>query len=122
MARIIQDSNGVVYEERPRNNIYYATTSPVARLIWTVLGIVNLLLGLRFLLRLFSANTAAAFTDIIYNLSAPFLTPFTGVIRSTTIAGAGIWEWSTLLAMAVYWFMAYLLVKIVTMSRPIAKY
>ena len=95
--------------------------SPIARVIWYVLGIINTLLGLRFVLRLFGANPAAPFTDFIYSLTSPLLAPFRNVIRSSAV-GTGIIEWSTLLAMAIYWLIAYALVRLFTMARPVARY
>ncbi len=124
MARIVDtgpEDERVTYDQSGRD-VYYSDYSPIARAIWTILWIINIILGLRFLLRLFSANPAAGFTNAIYNLSAPFANPFANVIRPTAIAGIGVWEWSTLLAMVVYWLIAYVLVRLFTLSRPVARY
>ena len=119
---IIPNERGAIYEEE--ESIRYSERySPVARVIWFILGIVLALLGLRFLLRLFGANPAAAFTEFIYSLTAPLVDPFANVIASTGVA-PGVLEWSTLLAMAVYWLVAYGIIKLATMaqSRPATRY
>ena len=125
MARVVDtgppDENRIVYDDAGRD-VYYSGYSPFARIIWTILTVINFILGLRFLLRLFSANPAAGFTNAIYNLSAPLINPFLNVIRSTVIPGLGVFEWSTLLAMIVYWLVAYLLVRLFSISRPVARY
>lgn len=93
--------------------------SPVARFTWFLLGIVNGLLAIRFVLRAIGANPAAGFTDFIYTITQALVAPFSGVIRSTVSGGAVI-EWSTLLAMIVYWLLAWAIVSLVAMSRPTA--
>ena len=123
MARIIRETGpaerNVVFEE---DDVSYATGySPLARVVWYVLGIINTLLGLRFLLRLFGANPAAAFTDFIYAVTSPLVSPFRNVIPATGI-GSGVVEWSTLLAMLVYWLLAYAIVRLFAVSRPLAGY
>ena len=45
------------------------------------------LLGIRFLLRLFGANTQNEFARLINNLSAPFIAPFSTLFISPTFGG-----------------------------------
>ena len=123
MARIIETGpNDPDIVDETRRDIYYSSYSPAARFIWTILTIVNGLLALRFLLKLFAANPAAGFTTGIYNLTAPLVNPFINVIRSSRVSGLGIVEWFTILAMIVYWLIAYALVRLFTISRPVARY
>jgi uncharacterized membrane protein len=119
MARevINEDGDRVVVDE-PSYVSYY---SPVARFIWTILGIVNALLAIRFVLKLLGANPAAGFTDFIYTLTSPLVSPFAGVIR-TTSAGTNTFEWFTILAMVVYWLLAWAIVRLATVNRPMARY
>lgn len=94
--------------------IYYG-----ASIVWYLLGIVEVILGLRFLLRAFGANPAAGFTDFIYRASAPLVDPFFNVIRATRVE-TGILEWSSLLAMAVYWLLAWAIVRLFFIARPVS--
>jgi hypothetical protein len=87
------------------------------RVIWTILGIVEGVLALRFVLRLIGANPAAGFTDFIYDLTRPLLAPFFNVVRNSATAGNGIFEWTTLIAMAVYWLIAWAIIHLFFLSE-----
>ncbi len=97
------------------------TVKPLYRgtqIVWYVLYIIEVLLLLRFLLKLLAANPSAPFTQFIYNLSNVFAGPFLYVIPSQSINSQVI-EWSTLLAMVVYWILAWAIIKIFVMGRPV---
>ncbi|HEX5429929.1 MAG TPA: YggT family protein [Patescibacteria group bacterium] len=115
---IITDDGDRVLVDDPSYVSYY---SPIARVVWTILGIINALLAIRFILRLFGANPGAGFVNFMYSITAPLVAWFTGSIRATSV-GTGIIEWSTLLAIAVYWIIAWIITRLVTMSRPVARY
>ncbi|MCR4325340.1 MAG: YggT family protein [Patescibacteria group bacterium] len=91
----------------------------VTRVLWYVFYALEALLGFRFVLKLFAANPGAGFTDLIYSLSAVPLAPFRLVFGSDTI-GSSVFEWSTLLAMVVYWVIFWGIVKVFLMSRPVS--
>jgi uncharacterized membrane protein len=71
------------------------------RIIWTVLGILEVLLALRFALKLIGANPNSGFAVFIYGLSGVFTAPFTGLV-STWVSGDTVLEVTTLIAMAIY--------------------
>lgn len=87
------------------------------QIIWYVLGIIEVVLGFRILLKLLGANPASGFTSFIYAISAPFALPFAGILRVS--AGSGmVLEWSTFIAMAVYAIVAYGLVALFQLVKP----
>lgn len=88
------------------------------RIVWYLFYALEVLLAFRFLLKLFSANPAAGFTQFIYALSAIPLAPFRLVFGTDSI-GAVVFEWSTLLAMVVYWVVVWGIVKLVLMGRTV---
>jgi len=90
----------------------------VNRTIWYIFYVIETLLGIRFILRLLGANPAAGFTDIIYTLSGIFAAPFRFVFETPAIGQAAI-EFSTLLAMIVYWLLAWGIIKLIAMNRQI---
>lgn len=94
-------------------NLFTAT-----RVLWYVFYVLEVLLGFRFILKLLAANPGAGFTDLIYTLSAIPLSPFRFVFGNNAV-GSSVIEWSTLLAMLVYWVIFWGIVKLVLMSRPI---
>lgn len=77
------------------------------RIVAVVLGVVVAILALRFVLQLLSANPDAGFTNFIYNLSRPFMAPFTAVFGTAEVNGNAVFEWSVLLAIAVYALIAW---------------
>lgn len=97
------------------------STKPLYRgtqIVWYVLGVLEVLLAFRFVLKLLGANPAAGFSNFIYSLSYPFTLPFSTVFGTTSVSGS-VFEWTTLLAMAVYWLVAFGLIKILTMSKAV---
>ncbi len=98
----------------------YGTKKAIFRLyqvIWYILGVVEIILASRILLKLIGANLNSGFTSLIYSISAPFASPFRGVL-GTTVNETNVIEWSTIIAMAVYAVVAFGLVKLVQLIKP----
>jgi hypothetical protein len=90
------------------------------QVVWYVLNVLEALLAFRFVLRAFGANPAAGFSSFVYGVTAPFVEPFMAVFGSARVAGATI-EWTTLLAMLVYWLVAWAIVRLLVMGKPISR-
>lgn len=88
------------------------------QVIWYVLGIVEVVLVFRFILKLIGANQSAEFVRFLYKLSEPMVWPFKGVLASSMI-GHLEFDWATLLAMAVYAAIAYGLVYLFQLVKPV---
>ena len=84
----------------------------VAQLVWLVAGIVESLIGIRFVLKLLAANPNAGFAQLIYGLTAPFLWPFVGLTVTPSVGGSVLEFWS-LIAIVVYALLAWAIVKII---------
>lgn len=97
-------------------NLFLAT-----RILWYVFYVIEVLLGFRFILKLLGANPGAGFTDIIYTLSSVPLAPFRFVFSPNAVGGSVV-EWSTILAMLVYWVLVWGIVKLVLMGRTVDTY
>lgn len=87
------------------------------QIIWYVLGVIEVLLGFRILLKLMGANTYSGFVQFIYSVSDPFALPFSGILRTQAASGS-VLEWSTFIAMAVYAIIAYGLVALFQLVKP----
>src|SRR3990167_11042447 len=90
------------------------TTKPIYRgtqIVWYILGLLEVLLAFRFALKLLAANPAAGFSSFIYGITYVFAAPFISVFRITYVEGS-IFEWTTLLAMLVYWVVALGIIKL----------
>lgn len=98
------------------------TTKPLfkgTQIVWYLLTVLEVLLAFRFALKLTGANPGAGFTNFIYDLSWPFTAPFLTVFPRTTVEGS-IFEWTTLLAMAVYWVVAFGIIQLFMMSKTVS--
>jgi YggT family protein len=94
----------------------------VTRIIWTILGILEILLGMRFVLKLIAANAGSGFAVFIYGITGPFLAPFTGLV-GTPASGGMILEVTTLIGMAVYALFFWVVARVlqVVADRPSAR-
>ncbi|MDP2708651.1 MAG: YggT family protein [bacterium] len=98
------------------------STKPLYRgtqIVWYILGIVEALLVFRFVLKLLAANSSAGFSSFIYNVSYPFVSPFLSVFRSTKVE-SNIFEWTTLLAILVYWLIAWGIVRLFFIGKTVS--
>jgi hypothetical protein len=89
------------------------------QIIWYILAVMEILLAFRFMLKLLGANPAAGFTKFIYGATWLFAGPFQYVFNVSQVEGS-IFEWSTLLAMAFYLVVAWMIVKAFVMSKPVS--
>ncbi|MCK7482781.1 MAG: YggT family protein [Candidatus Moduliflexus flocculans] len=74
------------------------TTKPLYRgtqVVWYILGLIEVLLAFRFVLKLLAANPQAGFSSFIYAVSYPFAAPFLNVFHASKVE-SGVFEWTTL--------------------------
>ncbi len=88
-------------------------------IIWVILGIIELILAFRVALKAVGANPYSGFTSFIYSISAPFALPFQGILNSNSGQGGSYFEWSTIIAAVVYFVIAYVIMMIVGLVRPV---
>ncbi|HEY4516006.1 MAG TPA: YggT family protein [Candidatus Paceibacterota bacterium] len=99
-----------------------SSTKPLfkgTQIVWYLLSLLEILLAFRFVLKLAGANPAAGFSSSIYTLTWPFTAPFLAVFPKTVVQGS-IFEWTTILAMFVYWLVGIGLVRLLVMSKTIS--
>lgn len=91
-----------------------------ANLIWYVFGLIAILLGIRFIMKLLGANAGNGFVDFIYTLtgvlSAPFDTIF-GVTKTQAGDTSSVFEPSIVVAIAVYALIAWGITKLVRINE-----
>jgi len=94
----------------------------VTQIIWAILGILEILLGLRFALKVIAANPDSGFAAFIYGITKPFLAPFAALV-GTPRSGGTIFEVTTLIAMAVYALFVWVVVRVILIAatRPTAR-
>lgn len=89
----------------------------LAGLINLIVGVVWSLLGLRFILRLFSANADNEFVNWIYETSGEVLGPFRGIFPSADLEGF-VFDFTALFAMLVYGIVGLLALYLVVALTP----
>lgn len=92
--------------ERRRRTLAKAT-----QIIWLVTGILEALIGIRFILRLLAANPQAGFARFIYGITSVFLVPFIPLFEDPS-ANGWVLEVSSLVAMLVYALAAWGVVRV----------
>ncbi len=99
------------------------TTKPlyhIVQVIWFVAGILEVFLLFRFFLKLLGANPSAEFTGFIYRVTYAFASPFLNVFGVTPVESGGIFEWTSLLAMFVYWLIALGIIRLLLMGKTVS--
>jgi len=104
--------------EREEHRVARAQRSAVARkfeqAVYYLVGALELLLALRFLLRLTGANPENTFAQVIYGLSNSFVKPFSTLFISPTFTGnQNIFDINLLVAMISYLVLMGLLIWLV---------
>lgn len=99
-----------------------SSTKPLYRgtqIVWYILGLIEILLAFRFVLKLLGANPNAGFSSFIYDVTNIFAAPFLNVFSISKVAGS-IFEWTTILAIFVYWVIAFGIIKLFLMSKTVS--
>jgi uncharacterized membrane protein len=97
-------------------------TFQVNRIVWSVLGLLEILLAIRFVLKLIAADANSGFGAFMYGITGPFIAPFVGLL-GTPASGGMILEVTTLVAMAVYALLFWGIVRVIEIvtDRPVAR-
>jgi hypothetical protein len=99
------------------------TLVKITQFVWLLAGVLETLFAIRVILKLIAANPAAGFAQFISNATAPFLSPFAGLMRNATASGGSVLEVTTLIAMLVYALLAWGIVRLlwIVFERRIAR-
>lgn len=96
-----------------------STATPMFRtieLVLYVLSAIQLLLLLRFIFKLFSVNPTGDFSNVVYSITSYIVYPFTTIFESSA-DGVGSFEWTTILAIIIYWVLAVGIIKLLAIER-----
>ena len=94
-------------------------TQTIEYLIYFFLGVLEVLLAFRLVLKLTGASLASAFVKIIYSLTGIFILPFEGIFRrgfSEGIETTSVLEPSTVVAIIVYAVLAWGIVRLIRIT------
>lgn len=102
------------YNSPSTKPLYHGT-----HVVWYIVGLVEVLLAFRFVLKLLSANAGAGFTSLIYTVTQPLALPFLSVFGTSRVEGS-IFEWTTILAMFVYALIGWNIVNMLFMGKTVS--
>jgi hypothetical protein len=88
------------------------------QVIWYILGLIEVLLTFRVVLKILGANISSGFVNLIYIITDPLALPFKGIFRVTYIDTGAYLEWSTLVGMVVYLLVAFGLIQLMQLIKP----
>jgi hypothetical protein len=90
------------------------------RIVYLILGILEILLGFRLMFKILGANPSSSFVSFIYSISKALLVPFEAIFRTATTQGIetkSVLEPSTIIAMIVYALIAWGIAKFIIIIR-----
>jgi len=106
MSEAIRETEPIWYI-KSRNTIYY------------VLGVLEVLLLIRFLFKLLGANPGNGFVKFIYSLTGVFVNAFSGIFRvyaTNNATNANVMEPGTIIAMLIYAIVAYGIIRLMRLK------
>lgn len=110
MGNVIESQQQVFENQNQlRANIRYWSTTILSFL----LGVLEVILLLRFVFRLLGASMYNNFIIFLYGLSHPFVAAFNGIFNNYAVGKYGVFEVSTLIAMLVYALLIWGLISLV---------
>lgn len=110
VAPVTTTSRTAVYREGGYN-------TRVIQVVWWIVGFIEVLIAIRFVLKLFGANPAP-FVRFMYDVTWPLVAPFHGIFN-TAQEGKSILEPESLVAMAIFALIGWGIVSLIRlMSRP----
>ena len=84
------------------------------QVVWWIVGFVDILLAIRFILKLLGGSTVSGFVTFMYNITQPLVAPFHGIFN-TTVQGRSILEPESLVAIAIYSLIGWGIVSLIHM-------
>src|SRR5438552_16878174 len=94
-------------------SVYQRRTSNVRAIqaVWWIVGFIDTLIAIRFLLKLFGANPAP-FVRFMYDVTWPFVAPFHGIFNTDQV-GRSMLEPESLVAIAIYTLIGWGIVSLI---------
>lgn len=119
-TEVSQQGDTQVVREKTSSSSTDESRVTVGNGIWYVIGLVEVVLVFRFILKLFGANPNSGFVDFAYTISGLFSAPFRGIFSTPTQEGdivRSVFETGTLVAIIVYALIGWGLVKLVNLNQ-----
>ncbi|MHB0915878.1 MAG: YggT family protein [Thermoleophilia bacterium] len=82
-------------------------------IIWLLLGVLEVIIGMRVVLKLLAANPDNGFANFIYRVARAFVWPFFGLVAEPTSTSGSVLEVGSIIAMVVYLLIAWGITRLV---------
>lgn len=87
--------------------------SVFGKLVNIIVEIIEAILGIHILLKLFNANTKVPFVHWMFDLSSPLLHPFKGIFKDMVFQNHYTLDLSALFALIIYGIAGYLVMLLI---------
>jgi hypothetical protein len=84
--------------------------------IWWVVGFIDTIIAIRFVLKLLGASTQSAFVRFMYDITAVLVAPFHGIFN-TVAEGRSVLEPESLVAIIMYTLIGWGIVSLIRLLR-----
>jgi uncharacterized protein YggT (Ycf19 family) len=81
----------------------------LARLVNIIIEIIEAIIGIHIILKLFDANSSVPFVRWMFHLSQPLLRPFHGIFKDMVFSGHYVLDLSAVFALIIYGIVGYLI-------------
>jgi hypothetical protein len=106
-----------VKRSQVHTEVHSPIESVIAGVVWFVFGVIEVFIGIRFVLKLIGANAEAGFVQFVNGFSGIFMAPFEAILGTDSVSGATL-EWSALVAIVIYALIAWGLVTLIGVVSP----
>jgi uncharacterized protein YggT (Ycf19 family) len=81
------------------------------KISWMAIIAIEFFLGFRFVLKFMGTDSNTGLAGFVYKITQPFASPFLKALGVYKTEGS-VLEWTTLVAMVIYWIVAWIIIKI----------
>jgi hypothetical protein len=118
----VNDEGAIVQQETKHIQTESSASRKITaeNIVWYILGVVEILLAFRFILKIFGANSSSSFVSFVYSVTGILSAPFDSIFRvssATTGTTHSVFEPSILVAAVVYAVIAWGIVKIMGLNN-----
>jgi hypothetical protein len=116
-ASAARTPQGAVSREQVTTTSADQRVSKAQAIVYTLLGILEALLVIRFFLALFGANPYNGFAQFIYAITYPFIAPFATLFNEPTTSLAGRIEIDTIVAIIIYAIVGWIILRLLELGK-----
>lgn len=111
-----------VVRQKTSTNSSEDTRLTLVNAAWWIVGALETLLAVRFVLKMLGANPNSGFVEFVYSLSSPFVAPFRGIFSTPKTEGditTSVFETQVLVAMVVYLLVGWGIIKLLSLNKKV---